>query len=121
MDYLHENAVMVEKILRVQPNVKKLYLLIRAADDKAAAQRLKSEVIEKELFRVLKEKWRANFGSMISEKVVAVAGDISDERLLVLEESAKLRQELYGQINVIVNLAATTNFDERYNQYKHTL
>ncbi|XP_022152881.1 alcohol-forming fatty acyl-CoA reductase-like isoform X1 [Momordica charantia] len=107
--------VMVEKILRVQPNVKKLYLLIRAADDKAAAQRLKSEVIEKELFRVLKEKWRANFGSMISEKVVAVAGDISDERLLVLEESAKLRQELYSQINVIVNLAATTNFDERYD------
>ena len=106
-------AVMVEKILRVQPNVKKLYLLIRAADEKAATQRLNTDVIGKELFRILKEKWGENFRSMISEKLVAVAGDISDE-LLVLKEYSKLREELYDQIDVIVNLAATTNFDERY-------
>lgn len=38
------DAVFVEKILRVQPNVKKLYLLLRAADDKSATQRLHDEV-----------------------------------------------------------------------------
>ncbi|KGN64901.2 hypothetical protein Csa_022764 [Cucumis sativus] len=110
--------VMVEKILRVQPNVKKLYLLIRAADEKAATQRLNTDVIGKELFRILKEKWGENFRSMISEKLVAVAGDISDE-LLVLKEYSKLREELYDQIDVIVNLAATTNFDERYDVALH--
>ncbi|XP_038893773.1 fatty acyl-CoA reductase 3-like [Benincasa hispida] len=110
--------VMVEKILRVQPNVKKIYLLIRAADEKSATQRLNAEVIEKELFKVLKEKWGENFRSMISEKLVAVAGDISDE-FLVLKEYSKLREELYGQIDVIVNLAATTNFDERYDVALH--
>lgn len=38
-------AVFVEKILRAQPNVKKLYLLLRAPDSKAALQRLNTEVL----------------------------------------------------------------------------
>ena len=37
-------AVLLEKILRVQPNVKKLYLLLRAADAKSATHRLNNEV-----------------------------------------------------------------------------
>ncbi|KAG8655122.1 hypothetical protein MANES_04G005501v8 [Manihot esculenta] len=35
----------VEKILRVQPNVKKLYLLLRAADATSASYRFHNEVI----------------------------------------------------------------------------
>lgn len=39
------DIVFIEKILRTQPNVGKLYCLMRpAADDKAANQRLDSEV-----------------------------------------------------------------------------
>lgn len=38
------NAVFVEKLLRVQPEVKRLFLLIRAADAASAAQRLQNEV-----------------------------------------------------------------------------
>jgi len=34
----------VEKILRVQPKVKKLYLLLRAVDTKSAEERLHNEV-----------------------------------------------------------------------------
>jgi hypothetical protein len=36
--------VLVEKILRVQPDVKKLFLLIRAADVESAKQRVETEV-----------------------------------------------------------------------------
>lgn len=105
--------IFVEKVLRVQPNVKKLYLLLRAADDKSATQRLHNEMIEKDLFRVLKEKWGTNLYSFISEKVTVVPGDISLENLGLKDSS--LREELWNQIDVIVNLAATTNFDERYD------
>ncbi|KAI3706478.1 hypothetical protein L6452_24256 [Arctium lappa] len=35
--------VFVEKILRVQPNIKKLFLLIRASDPNTALHRLHSE------------------------------------------------------------------------------
>lgn len=43
--YLFGFAVFVEKILRVQPNVKKLYLLLRAKDSESAAQRFRNEVM----------------------------------------------------------------------------
>jgi len=45
LDYLFGFAVFVEKILRVQPNVKKLYLLLRAKDSESAAQRFSTEVM----------------------------------------------------------------------------
>jgi fatty acyl-CoA reductase len=36
--------ILVEKILRVQPDVKKIYLLVRAIDQASANQRVQSEV-----------------------------------------------------------------------------
>jgi fatty acyl-CoA reductase len=38
------HAVVVEKILRVQPDVKKLYLLVRAPNDAATQQRVLHEI-----------------------------------------------------------------------------
>ncbi|XP_061342397.1 fatty acyl-CoA reductase 3-like [Gastrolobium bilobum] len=105
--------ILLEKILRVQPNVKKLYLLLRAADAKSATHRLHNEIICKDLFRLLKEKLGSNFNSFVWEKCTLVPGDISREDL-GLEDSI-LKEEIYNQTDVIVNLAATTNFDERYD------
>lgn len=41
-----------------------------------------------------------------------VPGDISQEDLNLKESIMK--EEIFNQTDVIVNLAATTNFDERY-------
>ncbi|KAL2331939.1 hypothetical protein Fmac_019520 [Flemingia macrophylla] len=105
--------IFVEKILRVQPNVKKLYLLLRAKDTESATQRLHTEIIGKDLFRLLKEKMGARFDSFISEKLSMVSGDISKEDLNL--KDSILGTEICNQTEVIVNLAATTNFDERYD------
>ncbi|GMP99006.1 hypothetical protein CsSME_00046659 [Camellia sinensis var. sinensis] len=105
--------IFVEKILRVQPNVKKLYLLVRAADAKSASQRLQTEVIAKDLFRVLREKLGANLNSFIAEKVTPVPGDITLENLGV--KDSNLVEEMWREVDIVVNLAATTNFDERYD------
>ena len=48
----------------------------------------------------------------MSEKLAVVPGDISQEDLNL--EDPILGEELFNQTDVIVNLAATTNFDERY-------
>ncbi|CAI0553358.1 unnamed protein product [Linum tenue] len=85
--------VFVEKILRIQPNVKK--------------------VLGKEVFRVLKEKWGAGFQSFISEKVVAVAGDVSSEDLGI--EDLHLKEEILKETDLVLNFAAITKFDERYD------
>ncbi|PIA58957.1 hypothetical protein AQUCO_00400073v1 [Aquilegia coerulea] len=68
--------IFIEKVLRVQPNVKKLFLLIRATDTNSAKQRLHDEVIGKELFRVLREKCGRDLDSFILEKVVPLLGDV---------------------------------------------
>ncbi|KAH7864064.1 hypothetical protein Vadar_025292 [Vaccinium darrowii] len=105
--------IFVEKILRVQPNVKKLYLLLRAPDAKSASQRFHNEAIAKDLFRGLREKMGGNFVSFMSEKVTLVPGDITFEDLGV--KDTKLLEEMLREIDVVVNSAATTNFDERYD------
>lgn len=60
---------------------------------------------------MLKEKLGSNFKSFIAEKVTLVPGDITYEGLGLKDST--LREEICNQTDVIVNLAATTNFDER--------
>ena len=70
------------------------------------------QIIGKDLFRVLKEKWGRGFDSFILEKLVPIPGDISYENLGI--EDSNLRNEIWKDIDFIVNSAATTNFNERY-------
>jgi len=58
-----------------------------------------------------------NFNTFISKKTTLVPGDISREDLGI--EDTILREEIYDQTDVIINLAATTNFDERYSIYTY--
>lgn len=70
------------------------------------------QIIGKDLFRLLRDKWGANINSIVSEKLTVVPGDMSKDDLGL--EDSDLREEILSQVDVIVNLAATTNFDERY-------
>nr|GMD67291.1 alcohol-forming fatty acyl-CoA reductase-like [Ipomoea batatas] len=106
--------IFVEKILRVQPNVKKLYLLLRAADTMAAVQRFNSEVMAKELFKVVKEKYGEKLNSIISEKVSVVAGDVTGGENMGVKDSHMLDQ-MHREVDLVVNLAAITDFYERYD------
>nr|XP_025669766.1 probable fatty acyl-CoA reductase 5 [Arachis hypogaea] len=105
--------VFVEKILRVQPNIKRLYLLVRASNPDVALQRLHTEVFGKELFKIQREKWGEKFSSFLSEKVVAVAGDVSLHNFGIKDQI--LVKEMLEEIEIIVHSAATVTFDERYD------
>ncbi|CAL5000562.1 unnamed protein product [Urochloa decumbens] len=104
--------ILVEKILRVQPHVHKMYLLVRAIDAPSAKQRVQQEVIGTELFGLLRDKYGEGFDSFIGEKIVALAGDITGEDLGL---DAPTLHDLAKHMDVIVNIAATTNFYERYD------
>ncbi|KAK4493107.1 hypothetical protein RD792_018047 [Penstemon davidsonii] len=107
--------VFLEKILRVQPKVKKLFLLLRSTSKKSVEQRLREEVFGTELFRVLREESGGadELTSFVSTKVIPVSGDVSLENLGILD--LDLRDEMCRQVDIIVNSAATTKFDERYD------
>ena len=59
----------------------------------------------------MREKWGAGFESLIADKVVAVAGDVSVANLGIKSESL---EKMLEEIDVIANFAANTNLDERY-------
>ncbi|XP_037438029.1 alcohol-forming fatty acyl-CoA reductase-like [Triticum dicoccoides] len=106
--------ILVEKILRVQPDVKKIYLPVRAVDAAAAKHRVENEVVGKELFGLLREKHGDGFKSFIQEKIVPLAGDVMGEDFGIDPETLK-ELRLTEELEVIVNGAATTNFYERYD------
>ncbi|RYR43047.1 hypothetical protein Ahy_A08g039479 [Arachis hypogaea] len=83
-----EFTIFVEKILRVQPNIK------RASNPHVALQRLHTELF-------------------LSEKVVAVAGDVSLHNFGIKDQI--LVKEMLEDIEIIVHSTATITFDERYD------
>ncbi|KAL5976374.1 hypothetical protein ACLOJK_020705 [Asimina triloba] len=107
------NWIFVEKLLRIQPQVRRVFLLIRASDAKSAAQRVEKQVIEEQVFRILGEKHGKDFPSFISNKVTAVAGDIFYQNLGITDSCTV--QEIWSEVSIVVNVAATTNFLERYD------
>ncbi|KAK6787999.1 hypothetical protein RDI58_016524 [Solanum bulbocastanum] len=106
------SKLFVEKILCIQPNVKKLYLLIRASDYNSARKRFTNEVMMSELFKIIRDKMGSvYFCSLVEEKVFAISGDISQEYMGII--NSQLRNEMYKEIDIIINSAST--FDERYD------
>lgn len=77
------------------------------------------QVIGKQLFDVLREKHGKDFNSFIEEKVFPIAGDITLENFGI--EDINLREALSKEVDVVLNVAATTNFYERCQAFVHSI
>ncbi|KAF0912883.1 hypothetical protein E2562_019466 [Oryza meyeriana var. granulata] len=104
--------VLIEKILRTNPDVAKIYVLIKAKDSDAALKRLQNEVVDTELFRRLQEIHGKDYHSFVARKLVPVVGDVREANVGIAPELASLIAE---EVDIIVNSAANTTFDERYD------
>lgn len=66
-----------------------------------------------ELFKTLREQHGDEFKSFILQKVVPLVGDIAaDDSLLIDSEST--REDLWENLDTIVNNAASTVLDDRF-------
>uniref|UniRef100_A0A2K2A4W9 Fatty acyl-CoA reductase n=1 Tax=Populus trichocarpa TaxID=3694 RepID=A0A2K2A4W9_POPTR len=102
-------AVLIEKILRTMPDVGKIYLFIKAKDKEAAIARLKNEIINAELFKCLRETYGVSYQSFMLSKLVPVVGNVCESNLGFEED---LADEIANEVDVIINSAANTSFDE---------
>ncbi|CAI5465740.1 unnamed protein product [Closterium sp. Yama58-4] len=102
---------LVEKILREQPDVGRLYLFIQPRADQPAQQRLE-QLVESPIFGHLRSKHGSAYEQFMAAKLGAVEGDISIEGLGL---SASVLEEIRSKVQVVINSAATTTFDERYD------
>ncbi|KAG1334159.1 fatty acyl-CoA reductase 2-like [Cocos nucifera] len=104
--------VLIEKILRTNPDVGKIYVLIKAKDKEAAMERLKCEIVNIELFRCLKEIHGSNYQAFMLRKLIPVVGNVREANLGL---ETGLADEISEEVDVIINSAANTTFDERYD------
>jgi len=104
--------VVLEKVLRSLPVVKTIYLAITP---KGGAQseynRFQEEIMESQIFDRLKlELGMKNFIRLVQQKVKVIPFDLLR---LDLGITKQLRDEITQNLNVIINAAASINFDEK--------
>ncbi|KAA8518325.1 hypothetical protein F0562_015792 [Nyssa sinensis] len=104
--------VLIEKILRTVPDVGKIYLLIKAKNKEAAMERLKNEIINTELFKCLQQTYGKSYQAFMLSKLVPVVGNVCESHLGLEEDIADV---IAKDVDIVVNSAANTTFDERYD------
>ncbi|MCO5571360.1 hypothetical protein L7F22_025098 [Adiantum nelumboides] len=104
--------VLVEKILRVQPDVEHLFLLIKADDVSHAKSRLQNEIMDSGLFKNLKDVHGSSYKKFMESKISPIVGNLAKGNLGM---DVEVTRELQEKVEIIVNSAASTTFDERYD------
>ncbi|XP_010544518.1 PREDICTED: fatty acyl-CoA reductase 6, chloroplastic-like [Tarenaya hassleriana] len=104
--------VFIEKLLRAAPETGKIFLLMKAKDQEATKKRLYDEIINSDLFELLKQTHQNSYEAFMTSKLIPVVGDISQNNLGMDPETAK---NIAKEIDVIVSSAASTTFDDRYD------
>ncbi|KAK4790517.1 hypothetical protein SAY86_017821 [Trapa natans] len=103
----------VEKILRVAPTTRKIFLLVKANGEAEAMKRIKNEIVECELFSQLREMHGEKYRDFIMSKLVPVVGNMCEPELAISD--TELAARMADEVDVIVHSAANTSFDERYD------
>nr|ART33386.1 male sterility protein 2 [Lycium barbarum] len=103
--------VLIEKILRTAPDVNKIFILIKAKNKQVAMQRLKNEILNADIFNRLKQVHGKSYQTFMLSKLLPVVGNVCESNLGIDEDTANMMAK---EVDVIVNSAANTIFDERY-------
>ncbi|KAK6259300.1 hypothetical protein SCA6_013774 [Theobroma cacao] len=109
--------VFVEKMLRAVPNVGKIFLLIKAKDKEAATKRLQDQIMDTELFKSLEKVHGTSYKTFMKNKLVPVVGNVNEPDLGM---DADMASEIANEVDIIVNSAANTTFDDRYDATLNT-
>ena len=104
--------VFLEKLLWEQPDVRKVFLVITPRAGKTADARLREQVIDTPLFDRLRERHGDGFQAFLDARLVPVAGDLGVDGLGL---SPADETSIVEEAEVIVNSAATTTFNERFD------
>ncbi|KAL8204790.1 hypothetical protein R6Q57_010413 [Mikania cordata] len=75
-------------------------------------ERLKNEIIKTELFSSLQQVYGQSYQSFMLSKVVPVIGNVCESNLGLDEDTSDV---IAKDVDIIVNSAANTTFDERYD------
>ena len=108
---------LIAKILTAIPDVEKIYLLIRSRTDASgkrtsAQERLENELLTSDVFATLRRQQGENFDTWALQKLAAVEGDLTDERLGFSDADY---QRLQDEVQVFINVAGLVDFDPPFD------
>ncbi|MCY3744434.1 MAG: SDR family oxidoreductase [Candidatus Poribacteria bacterium] len=108
---------LVAKVLTALPDVEKIYLLIRSRTDTSgkrvsAQERLENELLTSDVFASLRRRHGENFDTWALQKLAAVEGDLTDERLGFSDSDY---QRLQNEVQVFINVAGLVDFDPPFD------
>ena len=99
--------VIVQRLLRVAPDVERIYLLIRPSR-LTPPERFEAEVVRSGAFEALAALYGDRWPSLVRDKVVPVAGDVSRPFLGMDEDTYAA---LTRSVEIVINSAASVAFD----------
>ena len=108
---------MVAKILTALPDIQKIYLLIRSRTDTtgkhtSAQERLENELLTSDVFASLRRLHGENFDVWAQQKLTAIEGDLTHERLGFSDAEY---QRLQNEVQVFINIAGLVDFDPPFD------
>ena len=106
--------VLLEKLIRDVPDAGKFILLIRGNKKyPTAAERFEREILGSSIFEHLRREYPDYLASVLAEKIACVTGEVTEPSFgLAPAEFARLA----GQVDIVVNAAASVNFREELDQ-----
>ena len=108
---------LLAKILTALPDVEKIYLLIRGRTDTggkriSAQERLENELLTSDVFDSLRRLHGENFDAWALQKLIAVEGELTHERLGFSDLEY---QKFQDEVNVFINIAGLVQFDPPFD------
>lgn len=104
--------VILEKILFALPQVHRVYVFVRTKKGSSVQERFQKEILESACFDRLRSSG-IDFDAWIKEKVIPIGGDLLKRNLGLTPEDHK---ELTENVNVVLNSAASVDFNQRLDQ-----
>jgi glycerone phosphate O-acyltransferase/fatty acyl-CoA reductase len=104
--------VLLEKILYSLPQVNKVYIFIRRKKGSSVFERFQKEILDSPCFDRVKRLY-PNFDSFIVPKLRPVSGDMLKPSLDLSPEDFS---EVSQNVNIIINSAASVDFNQRLDQ-----
>jgi alcohol-forming fatty acyl-CoA reductase len=100
--------VLLEKMIRCLPDIKRIYLMLRPRPNMTLSQRVQEQIFSAELFEQL-FKTNPGLPEWINKTIVPIEGDLVLQNLGIKPEDRRL---LVEEVQVILNSAASINFNE---------
>jgi fatty acyl-CoA reductase len=100
--------VWLADVLREMPNVGRITLLIRPRRSTSALRRFERLVAESPVFEPLADRYGADLGRFLAERIEVIEGDVAEPGLGLADE---VRRRLEQSVDLVVNSSGLTNFN----------